>query len=176
MDYFSRYLEVVQVTTTTSFAVVNVMKNIFSRHGIPEILRSDNGLYSSSEFEEFAKKYGFKHVTSSPRYPRSNGLAERMVQTAKRLIKKAADVHIALLNYRSTPLPWCNLSPAQLLMGRNLRSTVPQTSVHLVPQWDYLEEFREQEHEYKRKQQRGYNQRYRTSKLPVIPEDTPVWV
>ena len=150
------------------------MKNIFSRHGILEILRSNNGpQYSSSEFEEFSKKYGFKHVTSSPRYPRSNGLAERMVQTAKRLIKKAADVHIALLNYRSTPLLWCNLSPAQL---RNLRSTVPQTSVHLVPQWDYLEEFREQEHEYKRKQQRGYNQRYRTLKLPVIPEDTPVWV
>ena len=61
-------------------------------------------------------------------------------------------------------------------MGRNLRSTVPQTSVHVVPQWDYLEEFREQEHEYKRKQQREYNQHYPTSKLPVIPEDMPVWV
>ena len=59
-DYFSRYLEVVRLATTTSSSVIRALKMIFSRYGIPEVLRSDNGpQYASKEFEEFAKSYGF---------------------------------------------------------------------------------------------------------------------
>ena len=51
---------------------------------------SDNGPeYASREFQEFAKTWEFKHVTSSPRYPRSNSLAEKTVQTVKKLLSKA---------------------------------------------------------------------------------------
>ena len=65
----------------------------------------------------FAFKYGFTHITSSPRYPQSNGLAERTVKSMKGLLKESGDHHLTLLCYRATPLPWCNLSPAELLMG-----------------------------------------------------------
>ena len=59
-DYFSRYLEVVRLKTTTSTSIIRALKMIFSQYGIPEVLRSDNGLqYASKEFEEFAKSYGF---------------------------------------------------------------------------------------------------------------------
>ena len=86
---------------------------------------SDNGpQFSSSTFSEFAGAYGFRHVTSSPRHPRSNGEAERAVQTVKNLLKKEQDPYLALLSYRSTPLH-NGYSPAQLLMGRRLRTTVP---------------------------------------------------
>ena len=46
---------------------------------------------------------------------------------------------MALLTYRSTPLAWCNLSPAKLLMGRHLRTTLSQVADQLLPQWKYLE-------------------------------------
>ena len=70
---------------------------IFSWLEIPEILQSDNGpQYASKEFEELAKSYGFWHETSSPLYPKSNGLAECMVQTAKRLLSRSADPQLAL--------------------------------------------------------------------------------
>ena len=52
----------------------------------------DNGpQYTSSEFQDFANKYEFEHVTSSPRYPQSNGKAESTVKTAKRIMEKALD-------------------------------------------------------------------------------------
>ena len=89
VDYFSQYPEVVKLTSTTSAAVIIALKAIFSRHGIPEVFQSDNGpQYASQEFSTFAGSYGFHLITSSPRYPKSNGQAERTVKTIKQLLKK----------------------------------------------------------------------------------------
>ena len=72
VDYLSKYPEIARLTSTTSLAVINVLKSLFARHGIPECVRSDNGpQYSSREFSRFAESYGFQHLTSSPRYPAS---------------------------------------------------------------------------------------------------------
>ena len=87
------------------------------RFGIPEKVVSDNGLqYSNTknvfsnnhEFKKFAEEWVFSHTTSSPEYSQSNGAAERTVQTAKRILKKAAvenkDPFEGLFKYRNTPL------------------------------------------------------------------------
>ena len=53
---------------------------------------SDSGpQYSSKEMKDFAEKYNFQHITSSPHYSQSNGLAERLVKTAKSLLEKSED-------------------------------------------------------------------------------------
>lgn len=83
--------------------------------------------------EEFTKSYRFTLITSIPYFPQSNGLAERTVMTAKKLMQQADDPFLALLNYRATPLLWCNLSPAELLMRRRLHTTLPQTTHQLTP-------------------------------------------
>ena len=142
VDYFSRYPEVVKLKATTSGSIIDALKGVFSRHGIPETLVSDNGpQYASQEFMEFTKLYGFAHVTSSPHFPQSNGHAERAVKTVKRLLNESKDPYMALLIYRTTPLPWCNLTPAELLMGRKLRTNLPQIQELLKPSWPYLEKF-----------------------------------
>lgn len=65
---------------------------------------------------------------SSPRFPRSNGLAEKGVQIVKRLLKKCAhsgqDFWLGLLTYRATPLE-CGSAPAELLMRRKTRTLLP---------------------------------------------------
>ena len=130
--------------------MIDAVKAVFSRHGIPESVRSGNGpQFSSHEFAKFAASYGFKHTTSSPYFPQSNGLAERTVQTVKNILKGNQDPYLALLTYRSTQLPWCGLSPAQLLRGRQLRTNFPQTLEHLKPEWPYLLRFQEQDLEFK---------------------------
>ena len=177
VDYFSRYPEVVQLKSTTSQSIITSLKSIFSRHGIPEILVSDNGpQYSSHEFAEFAATYNFAHVTSSPHYPQSNGHAERAVKTVKGLLKDSSDPYLSLLSYRTTPLPWCELSPAELLMGRRIRSDLPQSRQTLTPQWPYLQEFKVRNEEYKLRQKRDFDHRHRTRDLPDIPIDTDVWI
>ena len=161
VDYFSQYFETIKLKSITSGSIIEGLKSIFSRYGIPETVISDNGpQYSSHEFAEFALSYQFQHITSSPLFPQSNGQLERTVQTAKRLLKNAKDPYMALLTYRSTPLAWCNLSPAELLMGQRLRTTLPQVADRLLPQWKYLEAFRKQNKEFKQKQKSAYDRRH----------------
>ena len=86
LDFFSTYPELIKLSSTTSINIIYALKAIFARHGIPEILSSDNGpQYSSHEMREFATTYGFTHITSSPRYPQSNDFAERMAKSVKQL-------------------------------------------------------------------------------------------
>ena len=177
VDYFSRYPEIAKLSSTTSIAIIAVLKSIFARHGVPETFRSDNGpQYISIDFSEFAQSYGFQHITSSPRYPQSNGQAERTVQTVKRMLKQATDPYLALLNYRATPFPWCKLSPSELLMGRKLRTNIPQLPEQFIPKWSYLEEFQKSNSHYKGKQKRDFDKRHRTRDLADIPDDTSVCV
>ncbi|XP_064641934.1 uncharacterized protein K02A2.6-like [Lineus longissimus] len=130
VDAYSGFFEVEMLEDTSSETVINHIKKTFARHGIPESLFTDNGpQYTSRKFKEFADKWSFIHKTSSPRYPRANGLAERTVQTVKNLLKKAKeagqDPYLALLTYRDTPRSNDMESPAQLLLGRRLRSQLP---------------------------------------------------
>jgi len=72
--------------------VIQRTKFIFAKHGILQEVVSDNGpQYSSLEFRQFQLV-----IQNSPK---SNGEAERAVQTVKRLLKKADDPYIALLTY-----------------------------------------------------------------------------
>ena len=63
----------------------------------------------STEFAEFTQVWRFKHETSSPHHPRSNGQAEAAVKVAKPIMKKAkasgTDVYIVLLDHSKNFLP-----------------------------------------------------------------------
>ena len=118
IDYYSRYIETAKLSSESSSEVIRHAKSIFARHGIPKQIISDNGpQYSSLEFKKFAEEYGFLHTTSSPKFPQSNGEAERAVKTVKAMLKKSEDPYLAMLAYRSTPLQ-NGFSPSELLMNR----------------------------------------------------------
>lgn len=134
VDYYSKWPEIMILKDLSSFQVINSLKSIFSKYGIPDELISDNGpQYASKEFRDFAKEYAFVHSTSSPLYPRSNGQAERMVQTAKRILKKNKDPYKALMDYRNTEIQGLGKSPAQMFLGRRLKTNLPATADLLRP-------------------------------------------
>ena len=91
--------------------------------------------FASYEMKSFAASWEFKLTHSSPGFPSSNGMAERAIKTVKHALKKAmqtgTDPHLVLLSLRNTPVTGLNMSPAQMLMGRVLRSTLPCSSAVL---------------------------------------------
>ena len=84
VDYYSKWPCVVEMTSTTSVATIKELDKIFSDFGVPEVLVSDNCTqFGSADFREFARQLTISHVTSSPFYPESNGLAERSVKNCE---------------------------------------------------------------------------------------------
>ena len=114
VDYYSRWIEALPVSSQSSVEVIYPMKKMLASLGTSKLLRSDNGwCFASQEFLDFSREWGFDHQTSSPRYPRSNGLAERSVRTANTLWSKTKDKMEALLYYKTTPLSF-GYSPAEI--------------------------------------------------------------
>ena len=83
---------------------------------------SDNGpQFDSDGFRIFARDWEFNHVTSSPGHLQSNGMAESVVKTVKKLIKKAnkdgTDPWFAILDHRNMPSEGMKSSLAQRLIS-----------------------------------------------------------
>eukprot|EP00731_Ephydatia_muelleri_P017556 Em0010g654a len=176
IDYFSRYVELSKLSATTSQDVINHMKSIFARHGIPNEVVSDNGpQFSSNVFHSFACEYGFVHTTSSPRYPQGNGEAERAVRTIKNILDKAKDPYLGLLAYRSTPLR-NGYSPSELLMNRRLRTTVPTLGYNLHPSVPNYAQLRAMEQKDKQKQKTDFDRRHASRSLQQLMPGDQVWI
>jgi len=179
-DYYSRYPEICKLPNITAETVVTHCKSIFARHGVSETVVSDNGTQFSkvegSSFSKFAKEYGFNHIISSPKYPQSNGFAEAGVKIVKNCLKKSHDQYEALLNYRTTPLQ-NGYSPAELLMGRRLRTKLPTTPIQLKPRTVDEHDLRGKEDTRRKNQKRNVDRRHGvTQKEQDLKEGEVVWV
>jgi len=175
-DYYSRYVELAKLTCITSPSIIGHLKSIFARHGIPVAMVTDNGpQYSSSVFKEFSREYGFTHVTSSPRFAQSNGHVERAVQTVKSLLKKCNDPYLALLTYRSTPLEH-GFSPAELLMSRRLRTTVPIVASQLNPSVPDYATVKAKDDMIKERQKRNFDSHHGARELEPLCTGSKVWI
>ena len=89
-DYYSKLPVIRKLMSTTSSSIISHLKSIFAEQGISEELIPDNGpQYDSKDIAAFYNQWEITHNTSSPLYPRSNGFIERIVGTAKALLRKA---------------------------------------------------------------------------------------
>ena len=177
VDYFSRDVEICQVFKDVNSAqTILQLKRVFSRHGIPDILFTNNGpQFDSREFTAFSTDWQFQHVTSSPRYPKANGEVERAVQTMKMVLNKSSDEYLALLNYRDTLLHH-GYSPAQLSMGQKLRTRVPCHPDKLKPETPNYDHVRRKEKEYRAKTKFDYDRRHRVVEGEELSPGDRVWI
>ncbi|EFO90739.1 hypothetical protein CRE_08209 [Caenorhabditis remanei] len=132
VDAKSKWAEVKIVKSISAVSTVGTLKDMFSQHGYPETLVSDNGTqFVSKEFATMCQDAGIEHVRSPAFHPQSNGQAERFVDTLKRGLKKLKGegsvnneiLSQFLLHYRSTPSNALGgLTPAEVHLGRRLRT------------------------------------------------------
>ena len=154
IDAYSKWLHVEITPNMTSDAVISVLRKLFAIHGIPECIISDKGrCFDSETFKQFCTSNAITHKFSAPFHPSSNGQAERLVQSTKLALKKMLssydrfssshwelDLARYLLHQHVTPSATEGLSPAELLMGRALRTTLdalrPDKDTHRSLQTD----------------------------------------
>ena len=116
----------------TAKHVASHFSEVFGEYRWPDTLLTDNGpCYVSHEFKQLMLDMSVNHITSSPHYPQSNGLAEKYAQIVKNLFIKAheegSNYQKALMIYRNTPLDGSFLSLMQILQGRADRSDLPMS-------------------------------------------------
>lgn len=134
IDYYSRYKEIKIMKSITSNETINVLKEIFSRLGIPVSITSDNGRqFVSEEFKSFCSEFGIKLYNSIPYWPQQNGEVERQNRDILKRLKISQcqksdwkdDLLCYLMMYNSTPHSTTGKTPAELFFNRQFRDKIP---------------------------------------------------
>lgn len=134
IDRYSRYPEVEIVRSTKASTVIPKLDQMFARHGIPIIIKSDNGPpFNSYEYIRYLEALGIKASFSTPVWPQGNSEVERFMQPLGKALKTAViegrpwqqELNRFLLQYRTTPHVSTNVPPAELLFNRTVRGKLP---------------------------------------------------
>lgn len=135
VDYYSRWIEVDVVRCTTSSVIIRCLENHFTRHGIPETLRTDNwSNLVSREIEEVLDELGIKRKKTIPLWQRANEEIERQNKSLLKAMRAGQaerkqwqqELQKYLLAYRLPPYTTTGVSPAELLCGSKIRTKIPE--------------------------------------------------
>ena len=133
VNYTSRFPIVREIKSMSAQHIGEHFRLIYSEYSWPDTLVSDNGpCYGAKTFTNLMKEYAVNHITRSPHYPQSNGLAEKFVPNSKDLFYKVkeegTDIYKCLMIYHYTPLANTAKSPMQMLQQRSARSQLPMSN------------------------------------------------
>lgn len=155
VDYLTKYIEIIELKNQSTDEQITAFKALFARWGIPEIVYTDDASqYRSASFVKFCEEWNFLHVSSSPYYQRSNGMAERHIQTFKKMYKKCIrdgrDPYFTLLEYRNTVVDSkLNLSPNEMMLKRQTVSILPTRNIRNVNYKKIVKFVNEKKYQYK---------------------------
>lgn len=116
---------------TSAQATIGKLREVFAKHGVPRAIVSDNGRrFICEKFRNFCTSNAAHHVTGMPYYPKTTGLAGRVVRTLKERMLAAKNTSPALnlrlqkllMSHRDTPQKSTGRLPAELLFGHRLRT------------------------------------------------------
>ena len=129
IDRYSRYPEVEIIRSTKASVVIPKLDKIFATHGIPSVVKADNGPpFNSDDFERYLNTLGIEREPSIPEWPQCNAEVERFMQP----LGKAAHVegrawqqelYRFLLQYRTTP--HTQVPPSELLFNSVIQGRLP---------------------------------------------------
>ena len=137
VDRYSGMIWCKQLKRETSEAIIRVLHQIFARNGYPQWLHLDGGpCYDSFEFETYCEAHHIRLARSSPGFPRSNGLSEAAVKSAKAILEKTDNFEQFedhLLSWMNVPSQNSTSTPAERFFGRRLRDGLPTLDDVYVP-------------------------------------------
>eukprot|EP00794_Sanderia_malayensis_P005113 gene5112-biopygen4171 len=134
IDRYSRFPEVEIVQSTKASVVIPKLDKIFSVHGLPDTVKTDNGPpFSGHDFHRYLSTLGIKHELSTPCWPQANGEVEQFNQPLGKALRTAVtegkvwkqELYRFLLQYRTTPHSTTKVAPCELLFNRSVRGKLP---------------------------------------------------
>lgn len=180
VDYFSRYIEVEEMSRITGGETIKRLKNMFSRFGIPNSITKDGGTqFKGTEFQDFCKENNINLITSSPMWPQYNGEVERQNRSTLKFLKICAnlgkdwrqELNKYLLMYRSTPHSVTGISPSKMMFGWNIRDKLPEIT-RGIPVTIDIEGIKEKESEAKERGKQYSDTKRRAVERTIQPGDT----
>jgi transposase InsO family protein len=89
VDHFTRWAEAIPMKEQTTKSIAQaIIKYVICRHGLFDVMTSDNGSVFVSELANYIyKELGIKRVRTTPVHPQSNGIPERFNGTLKSVLK-----------------------------------------------------------------------------------------
>lgn len=138
IDAYSGWIHTEKLKDKCISTIVRILTKLFNIVGNPAEIRTDNSPFNSAQMHQFANKYNIKLYFSSPHYSQSNGLAEKAVSIAKKILKKSIDQGLEedlgyrILEYNATPVSAMGLAPSELFLGRLTKTKIPVTNKKLV--------------------------------------------
>ena len=161
IDRYSRFPEVEIVSCTKASVVIPKLDRIFAVHGVPAIVRSDNGPpFNGEDYSRYLQALGVKVEWSTPKWPQGNALVERFMQPLGKGLKTAKldgrpgrqELQRFLLYYRTTPHSTTGVPPAELLFNWTIRGKLPVLKKRVVKRHDEAKEMDEK--------RQSHNKRY----------------
>ena len=134
VDRYSRFPEVEIVHSTRASTVIPKLDKMFSVHGIPDTIISDNGPpFNGDDYARYLKTLGIQAKFSTPYWPQSNATVERFMQPLGKALKTATlegrpwkqELNRFLLQYRTTPHCTTGVPPSELLFNRVVKGKIP---------------------------------------------------
>ena len=123
VDAHSKWMEVELVPAATSAYTIQKIRAMFATHSLPELLVSDNGTaVTSAEFLEFLRCNGVSHFISAPYQELSRELYKPSSPTCRRVQMRTCRSSCRGSSIDPPPHSTTDLSPAEMLMGRRLRT------------------------------------------------------
>lgn len=136
-DLHSKWPELITTGSVTSQVIIDFLDSLFARWGLPNTITTDNGpQLTSSEFTTYLKAKGIRHIRTAYYHPQANGGVERFHQSLKNSIRAhlvqgwafPQALRHTLLHYRATQHSTTGVSPALLMLGRELRLPLDRLS------------------------------------------------
>ncbi|GKB70839.1 reverse transcriptase domain-containing protein [Tanacetum coccineum] len=128
IDYVSKWEKAEDLPTNDARVVINSLKRLFSRFGIPKALISDRGThFYNKQMEKVLKRYGVHHRFATAYHPQTNEQVENTNKALKRILertvkdnpsvwsRKLDDARWAFRTAYKTPI---GTTPYRLLYGK----------------------------------------------------------
>jgi len=127
VDYFTKWVEAEPTENITAKDVIKFLINVFARHGVPQVITTDNGVQFTADMTKiFLDLYDVYVKFTSTYHPESNGLTENRDKEIGKMLRLLSKKHrewdevlpSALWALRTTKNSVTNHSSFELVYGR----------------------------------------------------------